>query len=106
MSEREPTKEPTPETTTTTQPTKSPPQVDELPPYKVLLHNDDENDTLYVVETVVELTPLSITAATQRMLEAHNTGIALLLTTHQERAELYQQQFTSKSLTVTIEPAE
>ena len=31
---------------------------------------------------------------------------SLLLTTHKERAELYQEQFTSKGLTVTIEPAE
>ena len=34
------------------------------------------------------------------------TGVALLLTTHKERAELYQEQFQSKGLTVTIEPAE
>jgi ATP-dependent Clp protease adapter protein ClpS len=38
--------------------------------------------------------------------EAHNTGVALLLVTHKERAELYVDQFKSKSLTVTIEPAE
>jgi len=38
--------------------------------------------------------------------EADKTGVALLLTTHKERAELYQEQFTSKGLTVTIEPAE
>ena len=40
------------------------------------------------------------------MKEAHETGIALLLVTHKERAELYQEQFQSKGLTVTIEPAE
>ena len=36
---------------------------------------------------------------------AHNTGLALLLTTHRERAELYVEQFHSKKLTVTIEAA-
>ena len=33
-------------------------------------------------------------------------ALALVTVTHKERAELYQEQFQSKSLTVTIEPAE
>jgi ATP-dependent Clp protease adaptor protein ClpS len=77
-----------------------------LPPWKVLLHNDDKNDMLFVVETIVELTPLNAQDAVMRMKEAHDTGVALLLTTHKERAELYQDQFHSKGLTVTIEAAE
>ncbi|MDH3583205.1 MAG: ATP-dependent Clp protease adaptor ClpS [Phycisphaerae bacterium] len=75
-----------------------------LPPWKVLLHNDDVNDMPYVVQTISQLTPLSQSAATQRMLEAHAKGLALILTTHQERAELYRDQFASKNLSVTIEP--
>ena len=39
--------------------------------------------------------------AVVRMDEADKTDVALLLTTHKERAELYQEQFTSKGLTVT-----
>ncbi|HXE54578.1 MAG TPA: ATP-dependent Clp protease adaptor ClpS [Tepidisphaeraceae bacterium] len=85
-------------------PQKKPPQP--LPPWKVLLHNDDKNDIIFVVRTVMELTPLKEEEAEQRTVEAHKTGVALLLTTHKERAELYQEQFTSKGLTVTIEPAE
>jgi len=85
-------------------PQKKPPQP--LPPWKVLLHNDDKNDILFVVRTVLELTPLNEQEAEKRTVEAHKTGVALLLTTHKERAELYQDQFTSKGLTVTIEPAE
>ena len=85
-------------------PKKKPPQM--LPPWKVLLHNDDVNDMPFVVASIVELTPLNEDAAIQRMKEAHQTGVALLLTTHKERAELYQDQFQSKGLTVTIEPAE
>ena len=77
-----------------------------LPPWKVLLHNDDKNDYLFVVTTIVQLTPLKEQEAVLRMKEAHETGVALLLTTHKERAELYQEQFQSKGLTVTIEPAE
>jgi ATP-dependent Clp protease adaptor protein ClpS len=76
-----------------------------LPPWRVLLHNDDNNEMLFVIRTIVELTPLNREDAMNRMLEAHKSGVALLLVTHKERAELYQEQFQSKSLTVTIEPA-
>lgn len=81
-----------------------PARLDRLPPFKVLLHNDDVNDMLDVVTAIVELTPLRKDDAVQRMLEAHAQGVALLLTTHKERAELYRDQFLSKNLTVSIEP--
>jgi len=85
-------------------PKKRPPEM--LPPWKVLLHNDDKNDIGHVVDTIVELTPLNEQDARLRTDEAHKTGVSLLLVTHKERAELYQEQFQSKSLVVTIEPAE
>ena len=87
-----------------TSPKQKPPQM--LPPWKVLLHNDDKNAVGFVVKTIVELTSLNENDAKQRTVEAHETGVALLLTTHKERAELYKDQFDSKGLTVTIEPAE
>ena len=79
-------------------------ETDLLPPYKVILHNDDENDMGRVVEVICRLTPLGVQEAIQRMLEAHHTGHAILLVTHKERAELYVDQFTSCRLTVTAEP--
>ena len=85
------------------QPKRKPPQP--LPPWKVLLHNDDNNEITFVVKTIMELTPLNEQDAKLRTEEANDTGVALLLTTHKERAELYQEQFQSKGLTVTIEPA-
>jgi ATP-dependent Clp protease adaptor protein ClpS len=84
-------------------PKRKPPQP--LPPWKVLLHNDDKNDVVFVVTTIVELTPLNQQDAKLRTDEANDTGVALLLTTHKERAELYKEQFQTKGLTVTIEPA-
>lgn len=78
----------------------------QLPPYRVLLHNDDEIEMPHVVMSLVELTPLDTARSTIVMLEAHNTGVALILVTHKERAELYQEQLRSKGLKVTIEPAE
>lgn len=76
-----------------------------LPPFRVLLHNDEHNDALFVVRTIVELTPLSAAFARDVMVEAHSGGVAQVLVTHKERAELYQEQFASKGLSVSIEPA-
>jgi len=84
----------------------APPKLDRLPPFRVLLHNDDVNDMLYVVEALCDITPLMPQRAAAVMMEAHRTGLALVLTTHRERAELYVEQFKSKRLRVTIEPAE
>jgi ATP-dependent Clp protease adapter protein ClpS len=79
--------------------------VDRLPPWSVLLHNDDVNDMGDVVDAIVELAGLRRPDAVRRMLEAHRAGLTLLLQTHREHAELLQEQFASKRLTVTIEPA-
>ena len=76
----------------------------QLPPYKVLLHNDDVNDFGHVIRSIVHLTPLQEGEAVEKTIEAHKAGLALLLVIHKERAELYQEQFASFSLTVTIEP--
>ena len=81
------------------------PRVRRLPPWQVLLHNDDVNDMMYVVDAIVELTSLNRQDALRRMFEAHQRGLTLLLSTHREHAELLQEQFSSKRLTVTIERA-
>ena len=77
-----------------------------LPPWRVLLHNDDVNTIEDVVDTVATLTPLDQFAAVRAALEAHRRGLSLLLVTHKERAELYVEQFKSRCLKVTIEPAD
>ncbi|QDV91570.1 ATP-dependent Clp protease adaptor protein ClpS [Phycisphaerae bacterium RAS2] len=94
--------------TVATAPAKAPakPVAKLLPPYRVLLHNDDENTIEDVVQTILMLTPLRHADAVIKTLEAHETGVALLLVTHRERAELYVEQFHSRQLSVSIEPAE
>jgi ATP-dependent Clp protease adaptor protein ClpS len=77
-----------------------------LPPYRVILHNDDVNPIDHVILTILKLTPLKEDEAVDRTLEAHETGQALLLVTGRERAELYCEQFASYHLTVTAEPDE
>lgn len=81
------------------------PRVDHLPPFKVLLHNDDMNDMGFVVQSLIELTPLRLPAAVKVMESAHEEGVALVLVTHRERAELYCEQFATKGLCATTEPA-
>ena len=78
----------------------------QLPPYRVILHNDDVNTFEHVTKSIVRLTPLKLEDAVRCTLEAHETGLSLLLVTHRERAELYVEQFASVSLTVTCEPEE
>lgn len=82
-----------------------PARVEFLPQFRVLLHNDDVNSRDDAIDAIVELTVLDRPRAVTVVHEADTTGVALVLVTHKERAELYREQFKSKRLTVTIEPA-
>lgn len=85
---------------------KSSPKVERLPPWKVILHNDDVNDAGFVLKKIQELTTLDEENAVKRVTEAHKKGMSLLLTTHQERAELYVDQFETFKIRVTAEKAQ
>jgi ATP-dependent Clp protease adaptor protein ClpS len=77
-----------------------------LPPYAVILHNDDHNDMAHVVRSLRRSVPsLSLEKATEIMFEAHNHGRALVIVCPLELAELYQSRLISCSLTATIEKA-
>jgi ATP-dependent Clp protease adaptor protein ClpS len=77
-----------------------------LPPYKVLLHNDDVNSMDHVVRSLLRSVPnLGRAAALRIMLEAHLTGVALVTVCPLELAELYRERLESCGLTATIEPA-
>ena len=79
------------------------PKIETLPPWRVILHNDDKNTANSVAERVQEITPLDEQDAVLRVKEADETGQSLLLTTHQERAELYVEQFHTFNIRVTAE---
>ena len=87
-----------------TRPAPAPPKVDRLPPWRVILHNDDVNDIGHVVESIIELVRVNPRQALLCTLTAHRTGLCHLISTHREHAELLQDQFKCKWLTVTIEP--
>ena len=74
------------------------------PKYKVLLHNDPVNSMEYVTTTLREVVPqLSEQDAIAIMLEAHNTGVGLVIVCDLEPAEFYSESLKSKGLTSSIE---
>lgn len=76
-----------------------------LPPYKVILFNDDYNEMGYVVTVLLHtINNLSPQAAEQIMLTAHLTGSAVVVVCPKETAEYYQQRLLGYGLTATIEP--
>ncbi len=74
------------------------------PRYKVLLHNDPINSMDYVVTSLRQVVPqLSEQDAMAVMLEAHNTGVGLVIICDLEPAEFYSESLKAKGLTSTIE---
>lgn len=77
------------------------------PRYRVLLHNDDFNSMEYVVQVLLTTVPnLTQPQAVSIMMEAHTSGIALVITCAQEHAEFYCETLKNHGLTSTIEPDE
>ena len=77
-----------------------------IPPYRVVLHNDDHNSMDHVVESLVRCVPsLTIEAAAAIMVEAHTEGQATVIECPKEAAEHYREGLESCGLTATIEPA-
>jgi ATP-dependent Clp protease adaptor protein ClpS len=77
------------------------------PRYRVLLHNDDFNAMEFVVQVLLQTVPsLTQPQAVNIMMEAHNSGIALVITCALEHAEFYCETLKNHGLTSTIEPDE
>jgi len=76
-----------------------------LPPYRVVLHNDDVNSMDHVVRALMQSVPsLAPERAVEIMLEAHTSGSATVIRCRKEAAEHYRDSLSSFSLTATIEP--
>jgi ATP-dependent Clp protease adaptor protein ClpS len=75
-----------------------------LDPYAVILHNDDHNAMDHVVRSLQRSVPgMSRMKAEKVMLEAHNTGRAVVIVCPLELAELVRDRLQSCGLTATIE---
>jgi ATP-dependent Clp protease adaptor protein ClpS len=76
-----------------------------LPPYKVILFDDDVNEMNYVIFALLHsVNNLSAQEAEHIMLSAHLTGSAIVVVCPKELAEYYQERLLSYGLTATIEP--
>lgn len=76
-----------------------------LPPYKVILFNDDYNEMDYVVAVLLRfINHLTSASAVEIMLTAHLTGSAVVVVCPKESAEYYQERLSDFGLRVTIEP--
>ena len=76
-----------------------------LPPWRVMLHNDDHNAMDHVVASLIRSVPsLTIEEAVEIMFTAHNHGQAEVIACPKEAAEHYRDRLESCGLTATIEP--
>jgi len=89
-----------------------------LPPYNVILLNDDDHSTDFVVEVLRKAFHCTLERAFQLMMVAHETGSVVVWSGSKEVAELKAEQITTfheirdrdkkdlGPLDVRIEPAE
>lgn len=77
-----------------------------LPLWNVVLRYEGWTCVTEVVEQVMLLTGIGKDRAINAAVEARRSGRAVLLTTHRERAELYERQFARGNVTVTLEAAD
>jgi ATP-dependent Clp protease adaptor protein ClpS len=62
------------------------------PPYNVVILNDEEHTFDYVIELLTKLFGHPLTTAKELTWRIHNTGRAVVYTTHKEKAELKREQ--------------
>ncbi|MEX1103605.1 MAG: ATP-dependent Clp protease adaptor ClpS [Dehalococcoidia bacterium] len=76
-----------------------------LPPWRVILHNDDHNSMDHVVASLIRcVASLTIEQAVEIMFTAHEHGRAEVIACPKEAAEHYREKLESCRLTATIEP--
>jgi len=92
-------------------------KVKKLPPYHVVLHNDDDHTFEYVISMLQQLFGHPIERGHQMAVEVHTKGRVIVDTTSKERAELKRDQIHAfgadpllprcqGSMSASIEPAE
>lgn len=70
-------------------------KTDTLPPYHVVLLNDDDHSAPYVIRMLKELFGHSREKGLTMAKEVHTTGRVIVATTNLEEAELKQEQIQS-----------
>ncbi|HEV3163579.1 MAG TPA: ATP-dependent Clp protease adaptor ClpS [Isosphaeraceae bacterium] len=62
------------------------------PPYNVVILNDEEHTFDYVIELLTKLFAHPLSTAKELTWKIHNSGRAIVYTTHREKAELKREQ--------------
>jgi ATP-dependent Clp protease adaptor protein ClpS len=63
-----------------------------IPPYNVILENDDHHSMEFVMAVLMKVLGCAAERAFQQMMEAHTTGRSVIWTGTKEGAELKQEQ--------------
>ena len=71
------------------------PQSRRMPPYNVVILNDEEHTFPYVIEMLVKLFRHDLAKAEELTWRIHTSGRAVVYTTHKELAELRRDQVVS-----------
>ena len=90
--------------------------VKKLPPYHVILHNDEDHSFPYVIAMLQQLFGIPFEKGHKMAHEVHEKGKVIVITTSKEHAELKQEQIHAfgpdktvprckGSMTATIEAA-
>lgn len=73
-----------------------------LPPYAVILHNDDLNSMGFVIETLRRVFGYSAVRSFRLMMRAHRDGKAAVWTGQKEHAEFKADQIRSRGADPTM----
>jgi len=85
-----------PETTVKTRPrTEETTRSRRVPPYQVILENDDHHSMEFVVEVLSKALGYNLERSAQLMLQAHTSGRAVVWTGPKEVAELKAERITT-----------
>lgn len=71
---------------------KEEPRTQRMPPYNVVVLNDEDHTFEYVIEMLIKLFAHSLPRAKELTWEIHSRGRAIVYTTHKEKAELKRDQ--------------
>ena len=63
-----------------------------LPPYNVVIHNDEEHTFEYVIDVLLKIFKHPLPRAKELTWRIHTSGRAIVFTTHKELAELKREQ--------------
>ena len=78
------------------------PESKPLPPYHVVLLNDEEHSYAYVIEMLGKVCAHPVEVAFRMAEQVDTKGRVIVLTTHKERAELKREQIVNYGADVTM----